>query len=298
MKVRVGDSILDLALATGAQSLFVVGTGKNVGKTVAMRAVYSAAIARGIAPGLTSIGRDGEAVDVSDAGSKPRLYLAPGTILATARGVLPPTPACEALELSRLRTAAGPLVYVRVRSGANYELVGPPTASGIREAVATLLEYAPFAIVDGAIDRVAALAGGGDAIVVATGASANATPADAVQDVRALVARLTIPPFEGGDDVVRIDGALGPAVAAEFIRMKERRTILVRDATQVVLAGRSALTAFERLRICCERALRVVAVTVCSAGRDRSFEPRAFARDVALATGLPTFDVYAAELAA
>ena len=298
MKVRVGESILELALATGARSLFVVGTGKNVGKTVTMRAVYAAAIARGVAPGLTSIGRDGEAVDVSDAGTKPRLFLSPGTILATAAGVLPPTPACEALELSRLRTAAGPLVYVRVRAGAYYELVGPPTASGIRETVTTLLEHAPYAIVDGAIDRVAALAGGGDAIVVAAGASANATPQDAVQEVRALVARLMIPQHDGTDDVVRVDGALGPAAAAEFIRLKERRTILVRDATQVVLAGRSALTALERLRIRCERVLHVVAVTVCSSGRDRAFEPRMFAREVAAATGLPTFDVYAAERAA
>ncbi|HVA29047.1 MAG TPA: hypothetical protein VNF68_12765 [Candidatus Baltobacteraceae bacterium] len=298
MHVRVGDELLDLALATGARSLFVVGTGKNVGKTVAMRAVYEAALARGLLPGITSIGRDGEAVDASDAGGKPRLFLWPGTVVATAAGVLPTTPACEAVDLSRLRTAAGQLVYVRVRSGAYYELVGPPTASGIREAVTTLLAHAPYAIVDGAVDRVAALAGGGDAVVVAAGASANATPQDAVQEVRALVARLAIPQHDGTGDVVRIDGALGPAAAAEFIRSGERRTILLRDATQFVLAGRSALTALERLRVRCEHPLRVVAVTVCSAGRDRWFEPRAFARDVAAATGLPTFDVYAAERAA
>ncbi len=298
MNVRVGDSILDLALATRARSLFFVGTGKNVGKTVAMRAVYEAALARGISPGLSSIGRDGEAVDAGDAGSKPRLFLRPGTVIATATGVLPASPASEALELSHLRTAAGPLAYVRVRSGAYYELVGPPTASGVREVVTTLLHHAQFAIVDGAVDRVAALAGGGDAVVVAAGASANATPHDAVQEVRALVARLTIPQHDGSGEVVRIEGALGPAAAAEFIRVRELRTILVRDATQVVLAGRSALTALERLRIRCERPLRVVAVTVCSAARDRWFEPRSFARDVAAATGLPTFDVYAAERAA
>jgi len=296
--VRVGEAILDLALASGARSLFVVGTGKNVGKTVAMRAAYEAALARGLAPGLTSIGRDGEAVDLSDAGSKPRLYLQPGTVVATARGVLPATPASEALELSRLHTAAGPLTYVRVRTAGYYELVGPPTASGIREAVTSLLTYAPYAIVDGAVDRVAALAGGGDAIVVAAGASANSTPHDALQEVRALVARLTIPAFDGHGEVLRIDGAFGPAAAAQCLRDNEKRTILVRDATQLVLSGRSALSALERLCIRCERPLNVVAITVCSAGRDRYFEPRTFARDVAAATGLPTFDVYAAERAA
>jgi hypothetical protein len=294
---RVGDSILDLALATGARSLFVVGTGKNVGKTVAMRAVYDAALARGIAPGLSSIGRDGEAVDAGDSGSKPRLFLRPGTIVATARDVLPSTPASEVVELSRLRTAAGTLAYARVRSGAYYELVGPPTASGMREVVETLLRHASYAMVDGAVDRVAALAGGGDAIVVATGAAAHATPDDALQEARALVARLTIRRYDGSDEVVRVDGALGAAAAAEFIRVRERRVILVRDATQVVLSGRSALTALERLRIRCEQELRVVAVTVSSAGRDGWFEPRSFVQEVARATGLPSFDVYTAERA-
>ena len=298
MHVHVGETILSLARASGAPSLFVVGTGKNVGKTVTMRAVYEATLAAGVTVGLTSIGRDGEAVDVTDAGSKPRLFLRDSTIVATAAGVLPRSPASEMLALSRLRTAAGPLVYARVRVPAYYELVGPPSASGIREAVGTLLREASYVIVDGAVDRVAALAGGGDAVVVACGASANATPEEAVDEVRALVGRLTIAPFDGAGEVLRVDGALGPALAAELIRARERRTILVRDATQVVLHGRSALTALERLRIRCERGLNVVAVTVSSIGRDRAFEPRGFARAVALATGLPTFDVYAAERAA
>jgi hypothetical protein len=64
------------------------------------------------------------------------------------------------------------------------------------------------------------------------------------------------------------------------------------------LSGRAATNAFVRLRIRCLRPLHVSAVTVASIGRERSFEPRAFARAVAAATGLPTFDVYAGERAA
>jgi hypothetical protein len=295
---NVGKAILSLARQTGAASLFVVGTGKNVGKTVTMRAVYEAAVASGVIPGLTSLGRDGEAVDIADAGSKPRLFLVPGTVVATASGVLPRTPASEMLDLSNLHTAAGRLAYARVRMPAYYELVGPPSASGIREAVETLLRFAPYAIVDGAVDRIAALAGGNDAIVVACGASTSATPPDAVDDVRALVARLTIPRYDGKEAAIRVEGALTPSLASEFVRSKERRVVLVRDATQVLLSGRTALATLDRLRIRCERPLTVVAVTVCSSGRDRWFEPRSFARDVAAATGLPTFDVYGAERAA
>ena len=298
MHVRAGEEILQLALESGARSLFVVGTGKNVGKTVTMRAIYEAAVARGILPGLTSIGRDGEAVDIGDAQAKPRLFLRRGTAVATARDVLPRSPASDILELSRLQTAAGSLTYARVMQPAFYELVGPPTASGIREAVNVLSRFSPFVIVDGAIDRIAALAGGKDAIVVASGAAASPTIEEAVAEVHALVQRLSVPVYEANGDAVFLEGALTPPLAAKFIAERESRAVVVRDPTQIVLTGKAAATAFEKLRIRCQRALSVVAVTVSSIGRDRTFEPRRFANEVASATGVPTFDIYASERAA
>lgn len=298
MHVAVGHELLALAREASASSLVFVGTGKNVGKTVAMRAVYEAALASNLFAGLTSIGRDGEAIDVGDAQSKPRLFLRAGTVVATARDVLPVTPASEMLELSRLATAAGPLAYARVRADAYYELIGPPTASGLREAMLGLAKYAPYTIADGAIDRVAALAGGDDAVIVACGASSATTPDEAVDDVRALVARLCVKKYDGIGEVVEIDGALTPSRAAELLRSRETRVVLVHDPTQIALAGRAALTALAGLRIRCVRPIRVVGVTTASIGRNHQFEPREFASAVASATGLPTFDVYAAERAA
>ncbi len=298
MHVAVGERLLELSRATGAPSAIVVGTGKNVGKTVAMRAMYEAAVARGLRPGITSIGRDGEAADVGDAQSKPRLFLRAGTIVATARDVLPRSPATEILELSRLTTAAGALVFGRVRADAFYELVGPPTASGLREAIDGILRFTPYAIVDGAIDRIAALAGGTDAVVVACGASASPTMDEAVEDVRALVGRLCVRRYDEREPYLRIEGALTPSRAAECIASKESRQIVVTDPTQIALTGRAALHAMARLRLRCERELRVVAITVASLGRDRAFEPRAFAHEVSKATSLPVFDVYSAEEAA
>jgi hypothetical protein len=297
MRARVGESILQLWHRTGAPSLFVVGTGKNVGKTVALRAIYRACIEEGIVPGLSSVGRDGEAVDSSDAIAKPRLWLEPGTILATARGALPRSPASELLELSTLQTAAGALTFARARSGAFYELIGPPSASAMRRVTQSLVRLAGCAIIDGAIDRVAALAGGNDAIVVSCGAAAATTIGEAVDDVVALVVRLRTPAFEGGE-CVAVDGAMTAEDAARFIRARERRAIVVRDPTQIALSGKVALHAFERLKIRCTRPLSVIAATVASIGRTNSFEPAAYARAVAEATGLPTFDVYAAERAA
>lgn len=296
--MNAGRAIFDLAEAAGARSLFVAGTGKNVGKTVTARALYEAASARGIATGIASVGRDGEAVDVADGAPKPRLFLHPGTIVATARDVLPRSPAVEYLEDSSLTTAAGRLVYVRVARGAHYELVGPPSASGVREAVAVLEKHSATVIVDGAIDRIAALAGTSGAIVVAAGASAGSTLAEAVAAAGALVHRLTVRQADPAADFVEIAGALTPARAAELLERGEERQIVVRDPTQIALTGRVAARAFAGLRIRCRRPLCVVAATVASIGRERSFEPDDFAHAIAAATGLPTFDVYAGKRAA
>jgi len=296
--MKVGKAIYELARAQGARSVFVVGIGKNVGKTVTMRAIYAAATESGMCVGLTSIGRDGEAVDAGDSQPKPRLFLRPGTIVATARGVLPDSPASEIFGISRLYTAAGQLVFARVAAAAFYELVGPPTASGIRETVDTLRANGDVTIVDGAIDRVAALAGGDDAIVVACGASAANTMQEAVDNVAALVSRLRIAPYDPAQPSLTIEGALTPSRAAALIAGREERQIVVRDPTQVALTGKGAVRALAALRIRCIRPLRVIAATVASIGRERTFEPRAFVGAVAEATGLPAFDVYAGVQAA
>jgi hypothetical protein len=291
--MQVGAAIFDLVLAAGADVLFVVGTGKNVGKTVTARAVYEAAYRRGVRVGMMSVGRDGEAVDAVDARPKPRLFLRPGTFVATARDALPRSPASAMLATSSLATAAGPVAYVRVEGAADYELIGPPTASGVREAVEFLRARCEVTIVDGAIDRVAALAGGVGAVVIAGGASAAGTMLEAVDGVRALVRRLSVGQFDPRAAAVRVDGALTASRAAQLIAQRESRQIVVGDPTQIALSGKAALHAFARLHIRCERPVHPVAVTVAAIGAERSFDPRAFASAVAEATQLPTFDVFA-----
>lgn len=295
--MRVGDALLDLARAGGARSLFVVGTGKNVGKTVAMRAIAQAAAARGLVAGLTSTGRDGEAVDVADSLAKPRLFLSAGSIVATARNLLPAHPASEVLDLTDWPSAAGKVVFARVKRQGFYELAGPPTASRVRECVNRFFEFGcDQAIVDGALDRVAALAGGGDAVIVSCGAAAARTADEAVDEVRALVLRLSVPAVDAARPVLRVQGALTPALAAQLAAAREERQVVVRDPTQIAMSGKAMLGVAARLDLRCERPLRVVAATVASIGRDRYFEPRTFAAAVARATGLPTFDVYAATM--
>lgn len=292
--MHVGASLIDLARAANRPALAFVGTAKNVGKTIAARSVIAAAQERGERLGCASIGRDGESVDSSDAQRKPRLFFREGAWLATARGVLPRSPACEILDVVDVATAAGRLAYVRVRGAGFFELVGPPTASGIRTALDRLHGFGCERIVlDGALDRVAALAGGNEAIVVSIGASGAQTLGEMLDDARALIARLALPGVDITAPAMHIPGALTAGLAAQTLRDHPGKQIVVRDPTRIAVHGRALLGLMERVALRVERPLCVIAVTVASIGRERSFEPRALLHGIARATGLPSFDVYA-----
>lgn len=295
--MSAGLELLLLAQGTGARTIFVVGVGRNAGKTTTLRAIYNAAGVRGSRAALASIGRDSEDALGTDV-PKPRLWLQPQTTFATARDALPRSPACRIIKLSQLRTAAGALLYARTELPGFYDLVGPPTAAGLREVITELNGCGDLVIVDGAVDRIAAVAGSDGAIVVACGAAGAQTQDEAVDEVAGLAARLAIPRFDAGAPALEIEGALTAAQAARFLAAGESRQIVVRDPTQVALSGRAAREALARLRIRCRRPLHVIAATVASIGPERSFEPQQFRSAVAAATGLPVYDVYRESAAA
>lgn len=282
-------------LAGGARSIVVVGTAKNAGKTVVFNALRAAAFRRGLLGGVTSIGRDGEAADALDGAAKPRVRLEPGTIVALPRELVPRSPALELLDLGEI-SALGAIVFARVRYATQCEIGGPPTARGVRATIDRLVELTGGPVfVDGAIDRIAPLAGGNDTIVLATGA-ASGTTIDAVARIAAeTIARLALPGRDPSSerDAVVLDGALGVRDAEELIAVASGATVIVRDPTRVTVRGKL----FERLRravdLRCEHALHVVACTTSSVAREGTLDPRALVHAVARATSLPTFDVVA-----
>lgn len=284
--MRVGAELLQLARETAARSIFVVGTGRNVGKTTVVRVLYAAAYNFGLRAAMASLN------------PKHRLWLRPGTLFVTARGALARTPAAAILDLSKLQSPAGALLYARTESTGLYELTGPSTASGVREVVERLESQSDIAIVDGAVDRVAALAGSQGAVIVACGAAAAKTMQEEVDEISALVARLHVPVARDTEPAIEIEGALTASAVATFLTRREKRQIVVRDPTQIALSGKAAIRALSQLTVRCRRPLRVIAATVASIGPESSFEPREFAGAVASATGLPAYDVYAGARAA
>ena len=293
----VARELLARARAIGARSIAVVGTSKNAGKSVVVTALTSALVNERRVFGVASIGRDGESFDALIAAPKPRFFLREGAIVATATALLPRTPALEILEITGERCALGAIAIARVRAPGYVEVAGPPQASAVRRIVARLATYAAFVIVDGAVDRIAALRGGDDAIVLAVGAASAPTLSRAVDDIAALAARIALPRHDGSGDAVFVDGALTARAAAEHARTLGRVPLVVADPTRIAFGGRIFLELREHLDLRCERTLAPIACTVAPIGLERSFEPRAFARAVAERTRLPTYDVYAQAVA-
>ncbi len=285
------------ALATAsARSVIVVGTAKNAGKTTAFNALRAVARRRGVTTAVTSIGRDGEPSDALDAQPKPRVRLAPGTLVALPAGLVPRSPALVILETGGT-SALGTMVLARVVLATTCEIAGPPTARGVRATIDRLRALGGGPVfVDGAIDRIAALAGGDDAVIVATGAASGATVARVAAVAADAVARLTLPgrdPARERGRVIRVEGALDAGDAEALLAEGAGATVVVDDPTRIAIRGALFAELRAAVDLRCERALRVVACTTSPVGRDASLPPRALLEAVARATGLPTFDVVA-----
>ena len=276
--------------------MVVVGTAKNAGKTTTFNALRAVARRRGVAIAVTSIGRDGEAWDALDGEPKPRVRLAPGTLVALAAGLVPRTPAL-AIVGTGAESALGPIVFARIVLPTMCEIAGPPTAGAMRATIDRLrgLGAGPV-LVDGSIDRIAALAGGDDAVIVATGAASGATIARVAAVAAETVARLTIPgrdPERERARIIGITGALDGRDAEELLAHARGATVVLEDPTRIAIRGALFATLREAVDLRCERPLRVVACTTSPVGRESMLAPRALVEAVARATGLPAFDVVA-----
>jgi len=290
----VSAALLDAALACGS-SVIVVGTAKNVGKTVTFNALRAAAEARGLRYALTSIGRDGEPADALDGREKPRIRLPRGSLVALPEELVPRSPALEILDLGE-RSALGRIVFARARLATACEIGGPPSARAVRATIDRLRALGSGPVfVDGAIDRIAPLAGGDDAIVVATGGASGATVERVAAVAADVVARLQTPaydPARDGATPLRLPAALDAGLA-ESLLAQAPQTVVVGDPTRIAIRGRLFARLAEHIVLRCERALRVVACTTSPDGPSGGLDPVALVRAVARATALPVYDVLA-----
>lgn len=151
----------------------VIGLAKNSGKTTTLNYLIGRYRQEKVA--LSSIGLDGEPVDLVTRLPKPRFQLSFGMVIATAAGCLNESDlAYDSLERTHFITPLGPILIVRVKKPAPVVIAGPTSNREMAELIARMKNYAARILIDGAFDRrtfgsIPAL----DGIVLSTGASVS-----------------------------------------------------------------------------------------------------------------------------
>jgi hypothetical protein len=161
-------------LLADSRRIALVGLAKNTGKTETLAAILRELEHRGVAVGVTSIGRDGEQRDVIDARiEKPRIVLQAASLVASTDALVRASGlAHERLVQTGVRTPLGEVVIVRLEERGAVEVAGPSTAESLREVSDAMLSYgSELVLIDGSIDRRAASSPAvADGLVMATGA--------------------------------------------------------------------------------------------------------------------------------
>ena len=169
---------------------------KNAGKTVTLNFLIDAFRRREVSLALTSIGRDGERVDIVTKTEKPPIFVYKDTVIATAEKLLR---FCDItkkiLQVTNINTPMGRIVLVQALSDGFVQLGGPSITTQIYD----LMKDIPVdkIIVDGAIDRkTLANPGVTEATVLCTGASYSKSMQKTIEDTRHTVSMFMLPEFE------------------------------------------------------------------------------------------------------
>jgi len=155
------------------KTISVVGMAKNAGKTTTLNFLIEEAMDEGIRLGITSTGRDGEAIDVATGTEKPKVYLYPETLVSVPAGLFDyATANMEILCMTKYHTSLGAAMICRVVDGGDVQIAGPVLTSDQLNISKDMLALGvDMVLIDGAIDRKAiASPETSDAIILATGA--------------------------------------------------------------------------------------------------------------------------------
>lgn len=199
------DMLIDSLRSNNLSSLAIIGMEKNVGKTTVLNHLIQEAKAVGFTPTLaiTSIGRDGEEKDLVTSTMKPKIYVYPGTLVATARDFLKHCDLTkEILATTGISTSVGEVVIFRAKSAGFVEIAGPSGVEDARRIKDLFLEIDPdsFYLVDGALSR-KSTAGHflTDGAILATGAALDHSMAKVVEKTLTMVEIFESPEIEQED---------------------------------------------------------------------------------------------------
>ena len=293
-----------------ARTLSIVGMCKNAGKTTVLNWLLNRS--RGRVLGLTSIGRDGESVDVVTGTEKPGIFVPEGTLIATAKDMLSLCDITQEIVCTTgIPTPLGEVVLVRAKSAGNVQLAGPSITSQLRTVSDLFFSLgADQTIIDGALGRKSLGARAvAESVILCTGASYDMRMEKVIADTANIfrVMRLkkaqNVPPESEKPlaDLLKtsgealIPGALTDAAVVPLLKsgvLKNAR-LVVKDPSKVLLSP-DTLEKLSVRGVSLETldAAKTLCVTVNPVSAyGWKFDPDAFLRAMEAAVTVPVINV-------
>ncbi|MDO5713980.1 MAG: hypothetical protein Q4Q07_06060 [Tissierellia bacterium] len=178
------------------ETLSIIGMSKNSGKTVALNEILSQADLKEVSIGVTSIGRDGEQIDIVTETEKPKIYLTAGSLVATTTKLLELSEVVvEIIKLTDFETPLGNVIVGRVKYDGYVQISGPQTLKETKVLVDMMRDLgAQIVIVDGAIDRKTSAAPEiTQCTILASGASVNRNMNTVVEKTKHIASLFDLP---------------------------------------------------------------------------------------------------------
>lgn len=261
-------------------TISIVGTAKNAGKTVCLNEIIAQSERKHIILGLISTGRDGERRDVLTDTEKPLIYVKKGTIITTVEsrinsGHRNKYAAIEILSVTDYTTPIGRVVLGRAMEDGYVEISGPRSALTIKQMCDDMVKLgAQLILIDGSLDRRASAAPYvSQGTILATGASLSRNIDDVIQKTKYILKIYSTPELEQGhtENIVRdIFKNSKTAVVSKDNRIKYIDTIttlqcgslisekLDEDTAYVVLSGSATTDTIKQILLNKKSDFRIV----------------------------------------
>lgn len=230
-------------------SISIIGMDKNVGKTTLLNHLIKKFSANNTSLALTSIGLDGEDVDLVVGNPKPRIYVPKNTVIATAEGLLAHCDITLEVEaVTPFHTPLGRIVIIRGLSAGYVQLAGPSMVSQMAKLVESF-DKVDKIIIDGAISRKTfADPAITQSVVLCTGAALAGDMDAVIAQTRHAVNLLTLQKAPQNSDIIPMEGAVSEGkIKALVTSGKDLRgkTILADDPTKILITAPT----YEKLKI-------------------------------------------------
>ena len=172
------------------KSIATIGLEKNVGKTETMNYILKRLKNEGVVTAVTSIGIDGETIDIVTETAKPEIKIYEGMIFITSeKHYIKKRFQSEILDVSERSTALGRLVTARAIGEGKVLLSGPSNGTWVKNIIDEVLrKEVDCVLVDGALSR---LSVGSpiitEGIVLSTGAAVSINIKEVIKKTKHII---------------------------------------------------------------------------------------------------------------